>query len=160
MQLSNTFLKVVKTKVNDCSNPMQLRALLNQYASYVMSEEIKNVFLERIDFFRDKYSTDHLFLDQLDDLEEDLSIDVQIAKVCQSSMVRYDDNMKKIARSHYFGHSQEERDYLIDIFKQCSGDKDLIVKILKISHEQLSAKVKHYNLSQILTKIRSRFREY
>ena len=154
MRLSNTFLKVVKTKVSDCSNPIQLRVLLNQYQSYVMSNEIREVFLARIQFFKEHFAHDSLFLDQIDDLESDLDLDVQIAKVCQSSLIKYDDNMKKIIRSQYKGHSQEERDYLISVFKKCEGEKPQILKTLKISNEQFISKLKHYNLTEVLHKIR------
>jgi len=152
--LSNSFLKVVKQKVNDCSNPTQLRAYLNQYQSYVMSEEIKNVFYARIEFFKEYYSHDSLFMAQCEDLEDDLEINIQIASICKTTLIRFDDNMKKIVRSQYDGHSQEEYEFLLNTIKECEGNERKMMDLLKVSNTQLLKKLSHYNLKGTLIKVR------
>ena len=154
MQLPQNFLKVIKGKVSDCSNPIQLRALLNQYQTYVFSPEIREVFEDRIQFFKEKFAYDQLFESQLEDLEHDLDIDVQIAKVCKRQNAKYNDDMKRIVRSNQNNQSTEEREFLIRLFKQYNGEIGPILKFLKLDNDQFKEKLRSYNLTETLHKIR------
>lgn len=156
--LSNTFLKSVKNHVGDCANPIQLRTYLNKYQSYLMSDEIKNVFYERIEFFEEKFAGDSLFLRQCEDLRDDLELNAQIANVCKDQVLMPTDNFKKMVRSTSDTHSQEERDYLIYVFTKHNGNKSNILIELKISNNQLNDKIAHYNLKETINRIRRDYR--
>ena len=70
--LNANFIRSVTRRVDDCSNPIQLRGYLNRYRDYVFTPEIQRVFLDRIEFFKEEYKYDCLFTDACEELEEDL----------------------------------------------------------------------------------------
>ena len=77
-----TFLRTVLSKIEDCTGPIQLRAVLNKYKPYLYNGQIQEAFNQRIKVLIE-LATTTFDTDKCDELEEELELEIQIASVCK-----------------------------------------------------------------------------
>ncbi len=171
--LNVSFIRSVSKRVDDCSNPIQLREYLNRYRNYVFTKEIQTVFLDRIVFFRERFKFDKMHEMACDELEEDIRTEIMIATVTNStSLLSSDpiDNHSKLVKAFdndinllliqddcEFDNA-EEKDLLLRVFKMTNGNKVDISRILDIDNSFLNDKINQYKLKDRLNEIRRKFR--
>lgn len=170
--LTESFIKTIRKKVDDCSNPVQLREYLNRYRSYVFTSQIQEVFLSRLEFFKEYYRDDPFISNQCEELEDELTTEIQISQICgQASLVNPHRNHPKIERAYnsnidlnfldlecYDFNCPFEEALLKDIFNMTNGNKMDICRILNVTNEELNKKIFQYKLKPELNGIRREYR--
>lgn len=171
--LNGSFIRSVTKRVEDCSNPIQLREYLNRYRNYVFTEEIQEVFLERIAFFREHYHCESIHEKACDELQEDLESEIMIAKVTRSTSIvsnsKRNNHLKKLRafdndinllhiQDDCDEYCPQELDLLRQVFRMTNGNKVDISRILDIDNSFLNDKINQYTLKDELNEIRRVFR--
>ena len=106
-RLDVKFIKSIVKNVEDCSTPIQLRTYLKKYEAYVFSQEIENVFRDRIAFFKEWFRYDKIEMAAIEDIEDTLDVDIMISA-----------SRKKLFDSdHRKNHKKEVRSYVSDSTK-------------------------------------------
>ena len=123
-RLNDVFIRAVITKVEDCSNPIQLRGYLNKYKNYVFSPKIFNVFKERIEFFKEQFAGNTLAMNACEDLEDILEFEVEISKVL-AVLIKSENNHSKTVRAMIADPGNDVEPVIVLSIKEL---KNLIVK--------------------------------
>jgi len=85
-KIDMTFLRTVLAKIEDCSSPLHLRKVLEQFKPYLYNGQIYRAFKLRCEALRE-INGDAFSQEKCDELEEELEVESQIASVCKISAV-------------------------------------------------------------------------
>lgn len=171
--LNESFIRSVTKRVDDCSNPLQLREYLKRYQNYIFTKEIQRVFLERVEFFKEEFCGDGLQMRIIEELEDDLTEEIMIANVIRPSdlLQAHDgDNHEKKVRAiendinllfiqdDCDTNCNKELNLLRQVFHMTNGNKVDICRILDMDNQFLNDKIEQYKLKDELNDIRREFR--
>jgi hypothetical protein len=172
--LNESFIRSVTKRVDDCSNPLQLREYLKRYQSYVFTPDIQKVFVERIRFFKQAFCGDGLQIAICDELQELLETEIKIANVIRNenhlmSCYAEDNHEKKVRaienninllyiQDDCETHCDKEMELLRQVFQMTNGNKVDICRILDMDNQFLNDKIEQYKLKDELNDIRREFR--
>lgn len=97
--ISSSFLKRISKNIDDCSNPVQLRVIVVRYQNYFFDNRVKSIFKERLEFFKDWFRHETMYLDAIEDLEEEIELNHEISKQGQLVSNNKYNNNRKLVRS-------------------------------------------------------------
>lgn len=154
-KLDRAFTKAVVSKVEDCSSPIQLKAYLNRYRNYVFDTEIKRIFEQRIEFFRLHCVGDGLSLKTLDDLEDMLEFEIEVAKVAVPIIMEPKKRPKRKTQRSYIHDEQMSVEpsianigvkHLKRMIAKTKGDIHLISFELGIDADEVMRRINNFGL--------------
>lgn len=157
MYLDSNFLRIVTTRVDDCTSVSQLRVYTNRYSTYMYAEEMREIFLSRIAFFKEFYFSDSELVVDCDNLVEDIMLEAMISNVCRGSLGS-DITPSLIDFKSFIHNTSEESNALLEIFGYFNGNKLDICRYLDCHNEDLNDKIKQYKLKEKLNSIRREYR--
>jgi len=150
--MDEKFVHIVDSKIEDCSNPVQLSAYLRQFSGYVFVPAIAEMFYTKNNYFKDLYKTDSLFTEACEDIEDMLDIDIQIANVCKNGLISEHQNdndmrlIKSLINDQILEVSTISYKDLRKEIKHCEGNTKQTAKNLGITLRELKYLIKYYNL--------------
>jgi len=156
IKLPSTFFKVIKDGVEDCTSPIQLRALLNKYTNFIISDEIFTLFKDRLLVIGSAKKCDFLMTAICADLDEDM--DDILIKMNKHKRVISDAKVTKNFFPLCESYNANEKSFLTVVLTITNGNADEVVKILKTNKATVERKIAFYGLKRYINRKRSESR--
>lgn len=171
--LDDGFIRSIKKRVEECSSIVQLRGIMNRYTPYLYTLAVREVFQERMEFFRENDPFDRLLQQQCEDFEEDLDIEASMALLGAEHLLnpQHGNNHPKLVRAVRANIDPDmilmecdeidpaERAALYAAVQVSNGNKLEMCRILGITNMHLNRKINQYKLKPRINEVRKIFRE-
>lgn len=145
--LDKNFSKVLRRKVNDCSNPIHIRFLLSKYRTYVFTKDVIDIFYKKINLFKVSF-TDKVMVEALEeaiDIIDEVTVDGAEPELDLPYQIIDEDSIFK---------------NLLKAIDANNGNKIYMCRYLKINSTELNILINKYNLKTLLNTERRKFRKY
>lgn len=158
--LSGSFIRTILRRIDDCSNPVQLREYLNRYGKYLSVNSVSSAFNVKVNFWLGS-TMDSFLISQCECLLEDID---DLADTTTMPKCVFLDEVEKELDTSFLDMDNDdfncpfEEELLRNTFVLSNGNKVDICRLLKIDNTELNKKILQYKLKDNLNEVRRDYR--